>query len=195
MTTTIPPTPPTHAATLLHAGRNWTKADVHTVGDGALVLKTVTGRSRWSRCVGWISLRHEAAVLDRLRGADEVPQHARLTPEGLLMERIAGKRLYDLRKVGIDAGTAQRVEDAVRALHARGFAHGDIGRRDVVITPAGAVKLLDFATAVGRGTPPVLGSLLVPIFRWRDRVRVRRMLERYRHRYDDALSRRRVKGS
>ena len=93
--------------------------------------------------------------------------------------RFEGRDLFEYRKLGFTARRAKALEDAVAALHAAGFAHGDLGRHDVIFRPDGTAVLFDFATAVGPGTPPLLWRLLLPLWKTIDRRRVRRLVGRY----------------
>jgi RIO-like serine/threonine protein kinase len=172
---------------LIGEARNATKANVWLVEDGgrALVVKSIAGRPAGARrFVASYLLRREGRVLARLRGTPGVPNLVEATDEALVVERIPGETLFALRKRGIDAETGRRIEALVASLHARGLAHGDIGRRDVLVAADGAVGILDFATAIGAGFPPVLGRLLLPIFKRRDAAQIAKLVRRYRARWD-----------
>ncbi len=167
--------------------RNLTKADVLLVRrQGAdVVVKTIANSSWLARlCFAGAMLRHEGRVLARLAGTAGVPRLIEATPSSLVLERLPGETLFERRKRGMSAETAASLERLVADLHARGFAHGDIGRRDVLVAADGSARLVDFATAIGPGAPPVLWRALLPLWRLRDRARVRKLVRRYRRRWD-----------
>jgi RIO-like serine/threonine protein kinase len=163
--------------------RNASKADVYLVRDEgrALVVKTIGGRSALARAlVAGMLLRREGRVLAKLRGTPGVPDLIEATDTSLVIEWRPGRTLYELRRTGISEETAARIAEVVAAVHARGFAHGDIGRRDVLVAEDGGVALLDFATAIGPGMPPLLWRVLLPLWRRRDAASLRKLVARYR---------------
>jgi predicted Ser/Thr protein kinase len=175
------------------APRNVTKAEVFLLEDAGrrVVVKTLaTPPAFLRRLLGGGLLRREGRMLARLRGTPGVPELIEATGETLVVEHRPGKSLFERRMRGIPPATATRIEQALAAFHASGFAHGDIGRRDVLVTREGDVSIVDFATAVGPGAPPLLWRVLLPVWRWRDRARVRKLIRRYRKRWDRRLRKR-----
>lgn len=175
------------------APRNVTKAEVFLLEDEGrrFVVKTLDSPPiTLRRLFGGALLRREGRMLAKLRGTPGVPGLIEATRATLVVEHRPGKSLYELRMRGITAATAERIEQALAAFHASGFAHGDIGRRDVLVTRDGDVSIVDFATAVGPGSPPLLWRALLPLWRWRDRVRVAKLIRRYRKRWDRRMARR-----
>jgi predicted Ser/Thr protein kinase len=175
------------------APRNVTKAEVFLLEDAGrrVVVKTLaTPPMLLRRLFGGALLRREGRMLARLRGTPGVPELIEATDETLVVEHRPGKSLFERRMRGIPPATATRIEQALAAFHASGFAHGDIGRRDVLVTREGDVSIVDFATAVGPGTPPLLWRILLPVWRWRDRARVSKLIHRYRTRWDRRLEKR-----
>jgi RIO-like serine/threonine protein kinase len=167
--------------------RNLSKAEVFLVRDGdrPLVVKTLARRPAISRhLLGGFLLRREGRMLAKLAGTPGVPNLVGASAATLVVEWAPGRTLFELRKKGIPPETAERIERVLRGVHERGFAHGDIGRRDVLVDSDGAVSLIDFATAVGPGSPPLLWRILLPLWRHRDRVRIGKMIRRYRRRWD-----------
>lgn len=140
-----------------------------------LAVKSAEGRGLLAR---WL-LRREAAIFGSLPPSAPVPRVVEASPTRIVTEWVEGRDLFEYRKRGFTARRARALEDAVASLHAAGFAHGDLGRHDVVFRPDGTAVLFDFATAVGPGTPPVLWRALLPVWRWIDRRRVRRLVRRY----------------
>jgi RIO-like serine/threonine protein kinase len=175
------------------APRNWTKARVFLTrrGDGEVVVKTVAGASLLARlCFARLLLRREGRVLARLGGIPGIPRLIEADENTLVLERLPGRTLFELRKVGVSEATAESLERLVARLHERGFAHGDIGRRDVLVASDGSARLVDFATAIGPGMPPILWRILLPFLRRRDRYRVRTLVRRYRAQWDFNAERR-----
>ena len=171
--------------------RNLTKAEVYPVRDEGrtVVVKTLATRPYLARMLlGGFLLRREGRMLAKLRGTPGVPELLEATSTSLVVEWKPGKTLFELRKKGISPETAQRIEAVLAGVHARGFGHGDIGRRAVLVADDGSVSLIDFATAVGPGCPPILGSLLVPAWQRRDVARLAKMLRRYRRRWDKRMA-------
>jgi predicted Ser/Thr protein kinase len=173
--------------TRLGEPRNATKAEVWLVEDGGrtLVVKTVAGRPDGARRrIAAFLLRREGRVLAKLRGTPGVPQLVEATDDALVVEHLPGQTLHQRRERGIDEATGRRLAALVASLHALGVAHGDIGRHDVLVDEDGEVALVDFATAVCAGFPPLFGGLLLPFWKRRDDVRTAKLVRRYRALWD-----------
>jgi RIO-like serine/threonine protein kinase len=170
--------------------RNATKARVYREErDGRRVaVKTAAGAGLVAR---WL-LRREARIFGSLPPLRCVPRVLEARPDRVVTEWVDGTELFDLRLDGFTPEQAAALDAAVAELHAAGFAHGDLGRHDVIFRPDGGVSLIDFATGVGPGTPPLLWRLLLPLWRRTDRGRVRRLVARYRKIHDERGARRRV---
>jgi RIO-like serine/threonine protein kinase len=172
--------------------RNLTKAEVFLVRDEGrpIVVKSVEGRPALSRLfLAGFLLRREGRALAQLRGIEGVPHLIEATGTALVVEWRPGRTLYDLRKYGIPEETGTRIRAVLAAVHARGWAHGDIGIRDILVDADGSVTLVDFATAVGPGSPPLLWRLLLPICRRRDLARAEKLVSRYREAWDKRIAR------
>jgi predicted Ser/Thr protein kinase len=181
------PDAPSARSEPLSEPRNATKATVRLVPrDGTQAVEKSIGHLSWAArtFVAGPLLRREARALAALAGLPGVPRLLASTPTSLVMERMPGDTLFARRKKGMSPETAADLERLLAALHARGFAHGDIGRRDVLVAADGTVRLVDFATAVGPGLPPFLWRLLLPLWRRRDRSRSGKLIRRYRRRWD-----------
>ena len=97
-------------------------------------------------------LRHEAALLDRLRGVAGVVQPAEVPhPAGSLMLADAGRTTLARADKPLPADNlAQltvRLAGAVAGMHRRGVMHRDITPANIVLADDGAPYLLDFALA------------------------------------------------
>lgn len=163
---------------LVGGDRNRTKARVYReVRDGrAVAVKTADGAGWAAR---WL-LRREARLFARLPRLDCVPRVLEAGPARVVTEWVDGTEIYDLRLAGFSPEQAAALERAMEELHAAGFAHGDLGRHDVIFRADGGVTFVDFATGIGPGVPPVLWRLLLPLWRRTDRRRVATLVARYR---------------
>lgn len=169
---------PPDPARLVGGDRNATKARVYREERGGrpVAVKTSVGG-------GWIArwlLRREGRLLASLPPLSCVPRVVERTPERVVTEWVDGTELFDLRLGGFTPEQAAAFERAIAELHAAGFAHGDLGRHDVIFRADGGVSFVDFATGVGPGTPPVVWRALLPVWRWIDRRRVGALVRRYR---------------
>jgi signal transduction histidine kinase len=97
-------------------------------------------------------LRHELAILERLRGVEGVVQllDGPRYSGSIVMEDVGGTSLAELAKpLAVDALVRLAVElaRAVGGMHRRGVIHRDIAPANIVISRAGAPYLVDFALA------------------------------------------------
>ena len=116
------------------------------LGGRAVILKEPLGPDAERR------LRHEAAVLERLRGVSgvvqllEAPQYA----GSLVLADAGGTSLAKVAKpaaAGDLAGMALGLARAVAGIHRRGVMHRDISPANIVVSGDGVPCLVDFALA------------------------------------------------
>lgn len=164
--------------TLVGGDRNATKARVYVEDRGGrrVAVKTSVGAGFVAR---WL-LRRESRVFAALPRLACVPAVIETRPDRVVTEWVDGTELFDLRLDGFTEAQAAALEAAVAELHAAGFAHGDLGRHDVIFRADGGVTLIDFATAVGPGCPRLIWRVLLPFWKRTDRGRVARLVDRYR---------------
>jgi Phosphotransferase enzyme family len=136
----------------LHDGRNVTKAVVDLVElDGRrIVLKDLSSRPWPVRLVvGPWQLDREERAYRALAGAPGTPAFlARVDRQAIALEYVAGRSLASFRPGELEARFFDRLDRLVRALHARGVAHGDLHRHDVLSGPGDEPYLVDFSTSV-----------------------------------------------
>ncbi len=142
----------------LHGGRNWTKAVidvVETVG-GPIVLKDLAATTWPVRLLlGPSQLDREARAYRLLRDLPGVPRFlGRVDRAAIALEYIAGPDLGSVRGGDLPPSFLDRLERVLDGIHARGVAHGDLHRRDVLIGPGGAPYIVDFSTALAAGPDP-----------------------------------------
>lgn len=121
-------------------------------------------------------LRHEATVLAALAPEPGIPRSVDLVEQDgdlfLAMEDIAGETLEELMTPLLCQGRTLPPEQVVRwgrelamllaAIHAKGYIYHDLKSSNVIVTPEGPLRLVDFELAYprsggpapfGRGTP------------------------------------------
>lgn len=180
------PVPP--VATCLGIARNATKATVFLIErpQGQVVRKQLGTDGPWHhRWIGRWLLRREARLLRILGPTGLVPRLIGSGDDWLETEHVAGETVSSRRQRGVSHEEAKRLREALARFHLSGFAHGDLGRRDLILTSGGGVVILDVATAVGPGWPPVLGRLLRPWARRHDRKRLAETLRKALSRRED----------
>lgn len=180
------PVPP--VATCLGIARNATKATVFLIERpaGVVVRKQLGTDGPWHlRRIGRWLLRREARMLRILGTTGLVPRLVGSGDDWLETEHVSGETVSSRRELGVTHEEARRLREALAQFHESGFAHGDLGRRDLILTLDGRVVILDVATAVGPGWPPVLGRLLLPWARRHDRQRLAETLRKALARRDE----------
>jgi serine/threonine-protein kinase len=103
---------------------------------------------------GRARLLTEARILSRLNHPNICAIHDFVAGDAtdfLVLELIRGTTLREAIQAGIPAaariGVAERIADALVAAHAQGIVHRDLKSSNVMLTPDGGVKILDFGIA------------------------------------------------
>lgn len=138
---------------VLHRGgaRNPDVLLVRARNGDPIVVKDFAPRSGLVRALlgRWLTGR-ELRVYERLAGLPAVPRAlGRIDALALAVEYRPGRRMSRRLAGAVAPGFADRLADAVRAMHARGVFHLDLRHRsNVLIDERGDPVLIDFASAV-----------------------------------------------
>lgn len=94
------------------------------------------------------TLRHEYRAYQRLRGLDGLPAcHGLFPGDRLALEFVEGRSLREAALEPEDPYFTALL-DLIRAVHARGVAHGDLKRKaNLLVAATGDPVILDFGTA------------------------------------------------
>lgn len=139
---------------LLKSGRTWFSPDVFVVDVAGqrYVFKDYGSKPWFGRLWGRTVIAREGQALRALEGIRGVPRFVGFVDrDGLLMEFCEGSPLI---RRGVRGKIAPEFFDAclelLETIHARGVAHGDIRRKNILVTTDGAPVLIDFQTALRR---------------------------------------------
>lgn len=148
----------------LYGGRNGTKAVIDLVGEAGstFVVKDVAPRSFLVRTLlGPCQLAREARAYERLAGVTGIPRFLGVVDrQAIAIEYVEGRPLKDLPRGALEAGFFDRLDALLATMHARGVAHADLHRGDVLLGPGGQPYLIDFSTSwVARDRGPATGRV------------------------------------
>ena len=136
----------------LHGGRNISKAVVEIVevdGHPAVVKDVATRPWLVRRFLGPWQLDREARAYAALTGVRGTPAYlGRVDRQAIVLEYVEGPTLASLRPGDLPEPFFDRLDAILGEIHARGVAHGDLHRHDVLLRPGGDPCLVDFSTAV-----------------------------------------------
>jgi hypothetical protein len=132
-------------------GRNATKADVllYELDGRRVAVKDYTPRPAWIRnTLGRMLVRREVAAYRAASGLQSVPPLlGRVGPFAFAVSWVDAEPLSRLAGRPVAPAVFDRLEAALARLHARGIALGDLHHRDVLVSEAGEVTVVDLATA------------------------------------------------
>ncbi len=139
-------------------GRNLTKADilVYRVDGRRIAVKDYRARPFVVRhIVGRLLVRRECRAYEAAGSAPGLaPFLGRVGPFTLATEWIEATPLADMPGAVASAETFDRLDALIADLHARGVALADLHHRDVLVSAAGAVRIVDLAAAFVLGRRP-----------------------------------------
>lgn len=159
------------AARLLERGRRG-KADLWLLdsGDGPLVVKDFARKNFWFRLLGRLQIGREVRAYGKMGVIRGVPRLVgRIDAYALAIEKIDGVPLrYADRPHENGAAKLADLRRILESIHGQGLVHWDLRSMDnVLVTRAGKIAVLDFASAVW--LPP--GSLSHRLlFRWFQKI-------------------------
>src|SRR5215467_9452963 len=79
-------------------------------------------------------------------------------PNYLVMELVDGENLSGPLPLETALNYARQIAEALEAAHEKGIVHRDLKPGNIKVTPAGAVKVLDFGLAKAAEESPVTGN-------------------------------------
>lgn len=128
------------------------RADLRIVdlGDGPMVVKDFAAKPWWGRSLGRFLISREIRAYRWLGESRDVPRLiGRVDAHALALEWIDGVILSPATRHR-DAGglLAERIRAMVGRMHAKGFAHLDLNRRNLLRCPGDEVVALDLAGAI-----------------------------------------------
>jgi predicted Ser/Thr protein kinase len=133
------------------AARRW-RSSVWTteVGGRRFVVKDYLSTCwlyRWT--LARLELAREQRAYEALEGCTFVARcYGRLDRHALLFEHVDARTMTEAGP-DVRPATLERLHAAVAAMHARGVLHNDLRHRsNILVTAAGDVRLIDFASAV-----------------------------------------------
>ena len=146
------------------------KADllVLDLGDGPMVVKDFAAKAWWVRLLGRLQIWREHRAYLRLGGVPGVPRLAgRVDAHALAIEKIEGRQLGkapDRRKDG--AARLARLRAILERIHGVGLVHWDLrARENLLVTPAGELFVIDFASAIWLRPGSLAHRILFPWFK------------------------------
>lgn len=155
---------------IIKTGHSWISPDVYVLStpQGEWVLKDYAScmgllRNTWGRLV----VSREVAVYRRLEGLEGIPRLvARVDPYALLIEYVQAEPLPSKRekqRIGLDF--FDRLARVFAAVHERGVAHGDVRRKNILISADRQPYLIDFQSSVLNGPGWFRGRLFKTLAR------------------------------
>ena len=123
---------------------------------------------REARAAARLNHPHLVQIFDLVETGEE-------TGDWIVMEYVQGRTLADLLKesgrlpAGVAVDLARQVAEGLAAAHAQGLVHRDLKAENVMVTPDGQAKILDFGLArpVATGTGETLTEDGVVVGTWR----------------------------
>lgn len=141
--------------TLLHRGRNITKANIYEClyNGQRVILKDYKDRNFFIKAtIGRWFISREFRIYKILNGISGIHQAIGQTdPFSLLLDYIDGKLLSERPREPLSPSVFASLKTIIQKIHQRDVACGDIHRRDILMTDSGDIFLLDFATGWRKG--------------------------------------------
>jgi predicted Ser/Thr protein kinase len=131
--------------------------------------------------VGWFLLRREARIYSRAEGLECIPRcYGRLDRDALVLEEVEAIPLKRAAAKELPGDFFRNLEACIEDLHRRGIVHLDLRQGgNVLLTPEGKPKLVDFESSLFLGSSRLLRALLLPFFAWVDRSAILKLRLNY----------------
>jgi len=128
-------------------------ADLYVVdvGEGPMVIKDFASKSRWTRFLGRMQIRHECHAYRKLQGMEGIPRLiGRIDRHALAIEKVDVTQLtHATSRYSAGRRHLEGLRSILDDFQARGFVHLDLrGRRNVMLRSSDEVLVLDLAGAV-----------------------------------------------
>lgn len=175
----------------LHRGRSSAQPSIYLLrsNDEEYVLKDAMRCPpliRWT--FGRWVIQHEYRVYRRLRGIRGIPRvYGLLDDYALIMERLEARELPHLKENFLTPEFFARLKNLLSELHARGIAHGDLRRKNVLVNRDLEPCIIDFATAFSLKGSAWWGARL--LFRHYCKVDDITVLKMQKHYFRESLTR------
>ena len=159
------------------------KATVYrrTLNEQCMVIKDYTDSHPLLRAtICRALLRREIKALERIQGIPGVPVFLGTHGQyGFAMDWIEGQRLTN-DAFQENPQLLNQLDECVRTLHRSGVTHNDIHVRNLIVDSAGALHIIDFASAITRSKLFVLqAKTIYKFFCFSDRVKVVRLKQQF----------------
>ena len=136
---------------LLHKGRSLAQADIYLleIEGEPCVLKDFHDQSYLVRKLwGARIIAREKRVYRRLEGVRGIPRVLRMLDQyAFIMEYVKGERIPHRKDCYLGREFFDRLKKLIGEMHGRGITHGDIRRKNILVTPDHQPWLIDFAGA------------------------------------------------
>jgi hypothetical protein len=136
------------------------------------IVKDFGKRGFWERnLIGRVVIGRESRAYRALAGVEGLPSRfKRLTPFSLAIEYLEGRDLGGVERHEIGPGVIRQFERIIDEFHERGWVHLDLQRRSNILLVNGRVFVVDLASAFHPGGVPLIGSWLVRLLGFADRL-------------------------
>ena len=136
------------------------------------IVKDFGKRGFWERnLIGRVVIGRESRAYRALAGVEGLPaRFKRLTPFSLAIEYLEGRDLGGVERHEIGPGVIRQFERIIDEFHERGWVHLDLQRRSNILLVNERVFVVDLASAFHPGGVPLIGSWLVRLLGFADRL-------------------------
>ena len=129
------------------------QADLYLVNIGGecLIFKDFSGRFLPARClIGRVAISREVRAYRHLEGIPGIPRFiCQPDSDSFLMEYIEGQSLACYKKkTPPTPAVFTALSELVERMHQRGVAHGDLHKRNILVSSTDIPYILDFATSL-----------------------------------------------